>query len=162
MWVSSASVTATAAEGKAGRDQGGHAVACVPTSALPSQRVVGSACPGLWLKNPPTAPSQAVDGIFHVCRAFDDADVVHVEDRVDPMEGERAWQLVWDPKYACLPGHAAAAGALDPAGCGWVSRCRSHFSPTPADLEIVHSELRAKDIERIQGVIESLKKLIPR
>lgn len=30
---------------------------------------------------------QAVDGIFHVCRAFDDADVVHVEDRVDPVEG---------------------------------------------------------------------------
>ena len=29
----------------------------------------------------------AVDGIFHVCRAFDDADVVHVEDRVDPVEG---------------------------------------------------------------------------
>lgn len=31
----------------------------------------------------------AVDGIFHVCRAFDDADVVHVEDRVDPVEGEQ-------------------------------------------------------------------------
>ena len=29
----------------------------------------------------------AVDGIFHICRAFDDADVVHVEDRVDPVEG---------------------------------------------------------------------------
>ena len=28
----------------------------------------------------------AVDGIFHVCRAFEDADVVHVEDRVDPVE----------------------------------------------------------------------------
>jgi ribosome-binding ATPase YchF (GTP1/OBG family) len=27
----------------------------------------------------------AVDGIFHVCRAFEDADVVHVEDRVDPV-----------------------------------------------------------------------------
>ena len=31
---------------------------------------------------------QAVDGIFHVCRAFEDSDVVHVEDRVDPVEGE--------------------------------------------------------------------------
>ena len=28
---------------------------------------------------------QEVDGIMHVCRAFDDADVVHVEDRVDPV-----------------------------------------------------------------------------
>jgi len=36
---------------------------------------------------------QAVDGIFHVCRAFDDADVVHVEDRVDPVEG--GWLCVW-------------------------------------------------------------------
>lgn len=27
-----------------------------------------------------------VDGIFHVCRAFDDKDIVHVEDRVDPVE----------------------------------------------------------------------------
>ena len=27
----------------------------------------------------------AVDGIFHVCRAFEDVDVVHVEDRVDPV-----------------------------------------------------------------------------
>ncbi len=26
-----------------------------------------------------------VDGIFHVCRAFEDPDVVHVEDRVDPV-----------------------------------------------------------------------------
>lgn len=33
---------------------------------------------------------QAVDGIFHVCRAFEDADVVHVEDRVDPVEGKRS------------------------------------------------------------------------
>ncbi len=29
---------------------------------------------------------QEVDGIMHVCRAFEDADVVHVEDRVDPVE----------------------------------------------------------------------------
>jgi hypothetical protein len=28
---------------------------------------------------------RAVDGIVHVMRAFDDADIVHVEDRVDPV-----------------------------------------------------------------------------
>ena len=28
----------------------------------------------------------AVDGIFHVCRGFEDPDVTHVEDRVDPVE----------------------------------------------------------------------------
>ena len=27
----------------------------------------------------------AVDGILHVCRAFEDADVTHVEDRIDPV-----------------------------------------------------------------------------
>lgn len=27
----------------------------------------------------------AVDGIFHVLRAFEDPDVTHVEDRVDPV-----------------------------------------------------------------------------
>jgi len=37
----------------------------------------------------------AVDGIFHVCRAFDDADVVHVEDRVDPVEGEWGREKQW-------------------------------------------------------------------
>lgn len=26
-----------------------------------------------------------MDGLFHVMRAFDDADVIHVEDRVDPI-----------------------------------------------------------------------------
>jgi obg-like ATPase 1 len=45
----------------------------------------------------------AVDGIFHVCRAFEDPDVTHVEDRIDPV----------------------------------------------GDLEIIHSELRLKDIERL-------------
>lgn len=47
----------------------------------------------------------AVDGIYHVCRAFEDADVTHVEDRVDPV----------------------------------------------GDLDIIHSELRLKDIERLSG-----------
>lgn len=28
----------------------------------------------------------AVDGIYHVCRAFEDPDVTHVEDRVDPVQ----------------------------------------------------------------------------
>ena len=29
---------------------------------------------------------KAVDGIIHVMRAFDDPDVIHVEDRVDPID----------------------------------------------------------------------------
>ena len=28
----------------------------------------------------------AVDGIFHVLRTFEDADITHVEDRVDPVD----------------------------------------------------------------------------
>ena len=27
----------------------------------------------------------AVDGILHVCRAFEDPDVIHTEDRIDPV-----------------------------------------------------------------------------
>lgn len=54
-----------------------------------------------------------MDGIFHVCRAFEDPDVTHVEDRIDPV----------------------------------------------SDLDIIHSELRAKDIERMGGIIESFSKL---
>ena len=51
---------------------------------------------------------QAVDGIFHVCRAFEDPDVIHVEDRIDPVE----------------------------------------------DLEIIHAELRAKDLARVKTEYE--------
>ena len=55
----------------------------------------------------------AVDGIMHVCRAFEDSDVIHVEDRVDPV----------------------------------------------ADLEIIHQELRLKDLEKVNGIIESINKV---
>lgn len=50
----------------------------------------------------------AVDGIFHVLRTFEDPDITHVEDRVDPVD----------------------------------------------DMAIIHGELRAKDIERVNKVID--------
>lgn len=31
-----------------------------------------------------------------------------------------------------------------------------------ADLEIIHSELRLKDIERVEGIIESFRKMVNR
>lgn len=48
--------------------------------------LVKGAAEGEGLGNAFLSHIMAVDGIFHVCRAFDDADVVHVEDRVDPVE----------------------------------------------------------------------------
>lgn len=78
--------------------------------------LVKGAANGEGLGNAFLSHIAAVDGIFHVCRAFDDPDVVHVEDRVDPVE----------------------------------------------DLDIIHAELRAKDIERCNNAIEAVKKLIPR
>mmetsp|Transcript_13743 Transcript_13743/g.24099 ORF Transcript_13743/g.24099 Transcript_13743/m.24099 type:complete len:393 (+) Transcript_13743:85-1263(+) len=54
----------------------------------------------------------SVDGLFHVCRAFDDPDVIHVEDRVDPV----------------------------------------------ADLDIIHAELRLKDLAHVQSVMDALDK----
>ncbi|KAL4439237.1 hypothetical protein ABPG77_004139 [Micractinium sp. CCAP 211/92] len=75
--------------------------------------LVKGAAEGAGLGNAFLSNIAAVDGIFHVCRAFDDADVVHVEDRVDPVE----------------------------------------------DLDIIHSELRAKDVEWCQKIIENFKKM---
>ncbi|KAI8462511.1 MAG: P-loop containing nucleoside triphosphate hydrolase protein [Monoraphidium minutum] len=75
--------------------------------------LVRGAANGEGLGNAFLSHISAVDGIFHVTRAFDDPDVIHVEDRIDPV----------------------------------------------ADLEIIHSELRAKDKERLTGVIEALNKL---
>lgn len=48
--------------------------------------LVKGAAQGEGLGNAFLSHISAVDGIFHVCRAFDDAEVVHVEDRVDPVE----------------------------------------------------------------------------
>lgn len=56
---------------------------------------------------------QSVDGIMHVCRAFEDPDVTHIEDRVNPVE----------------------------------------------DLEIIHAELRAKDIERVTNHLQDVEKM---
>lgn len=91
-----------------------------PKSAVPAfleivdiAGLVRGAANGEGLGNAFLSHISAVDGIFHVCRAFDDPDVIHVEDRIDPV----------------------------------------------ADLDIIHAELRLKDKERLNGIIESLAKL---
>lgn len=66
------------------------------------------AAQGEGLGNAFLANITAVDGIFHVLRTFEDPDITHVEDRVDPVD----------------------------------------------DMQIIHAELRAKDIERVQKVID--------
>ena len=75
--------------------------------------LVKGASTGAGLGNAFLSNISAVDGIFHVCRAFEDPDVVHVEDRVNPVE----------------------------------------------DLEIIHAELRAKDVATVEKFIDSLEKL---
>lgn len=75
--------------------------------------LVRGAASGEGLGNAFLSHITAVDGIFHVCRGFEDADVVHTEDRVDPV----------------------------------------------ADLEIIHHELRLKDIERMEKHLESISKI---
>lgn len=47
--------------------------------------LVKGASGGAGLGNNFLSHIKAVDGIIHVMRAFDDADVIHVEDRVDPV-----------------------------------------------------------------------------
>lgn len=73
--------------------------------------LVKGAAEGEGLGNNFLSHIAAVDGIFHVLRAFEDPDVTHVEDRVDPV----------------------------------------------ADLEIIHGELRAKDLERISAQLAELE-----
>ena len=48
--------------------------------------LVKGASGGAGLGNAFLSHIKAVDGILHVMRAFDDADVIHVEDRVDPVD----------------------------------------------------------------------------
>lgn len=62
-----------------------------PASVVPAQLtvtdiagLVKGAAEGQGLGNAFLSHISAVDGIFHVCRAFDDKDVTHVEDSVDP------------------------------------------------------------------------------
>eukprot|EP00281_Chroomonas_sp_CCMP1168_P033013 CAMPEP_0206240152 /NCGR_PEP_ID=MMETSP0047_2-20121206/15783_1 /ASSEMBLY_ACC=CAM_ASM_000192 /TAXON_ID=195065 /ORGANISM="Chroomonas mesostigmatica_cf, Strain CCMP1168" /LENGTH=400 /DNA_ID=CAMNT_0053664909 /DNA_START=6 /DNA_END=1208 /DNA_ORIENTATION=+ len=65
--------------------------------------LVKGAAQGAGLGNAFLSHIRAIDGIVHVLRAFDDADIIHVEDRVDPV----------------------------------------------GDIEIITSELRAKDLESV-------------
>jgi hypothetical protein len=48
--------------------------------------LVKGAANGEGLGNAFLSHIAAVDGVFHVARAFEDVDVTHVEDRVDPVE----------------------------------------------------------------------------
>lgn len=48
--------------------------------------LVKGASEGKGLGNAFLSNIKQVDGIFHVLRAFDDSTVIHVEDRVDPIE----------------------------------------------------------------------------
>lgn len=55
--------------------------------------LVKNASQGEGLGNAFLSNIQAVDGIFHMCRAFSDADVTHVEGEVDPI---RDLEIIFD------------------------------------------------------------------
>eukprot|EP01023_Acetabularia_acetabulum_P019621 TRINITY_DN2000_c0_g1_i1.p1 TRINITY_DN2000_c0_g1~~TRINITY_DN2000_c0_g1_i1.p1 ORF type:complete len:390 (-),score=67.99 TRINITY_DN2000_c0_g1_i1:303-1472(-) len=78
--------------------------------------LVKGAADGQGLGNAFLSHIAAVDGIFHVCRTFEDPEITHVEDRVDPVD----------------------------------------------DLDIIHNELRLKDLERVNSTIAEIEKQIPR
>ena len=78
--------------------------------------LVKGASAGAGLGNAFLSHIKAVDGIMHVMRCFEDADVIHVEDRVDPVD----------------------------------------------DIEIITSELRAKDLEFMTKHKEGLEKDLSR
>ena len=78
--------------------------------------LVKGASTGAGLGNSFLSHIKAVDGIAHVMRCFEDADVIHVEDRVDPVD----------------------------------------------DIEIITSELRAKDLEFMSALKEKTEKEVTR
>ena len=57
----------------------------------------------------------AVDGIFHVCRGFEDTEVTHVEDRIDPVAD-------LDIIHGCAFLLALPVGTEDPGDRLWVQR----------------------------------------
>ena len=78
--------------------------------------LVKGASEGQGLGNAFLSHIQAVDGIFHMCRAFANDEITHVEGRIDPV----------------------------------------------ADLEIIHQELRLKDLSIVTNKIESMRKNVER
>jgi obg-like ATPase 1 len=78
--------------------------------------LVKGAASGAGLGNAFLSHIRAVDGIFHMVRAFSDPDVIHVEGEIDPVR----------------------------------------------DMEIIHEELRLKDIEFLNKQLEQLNKVAGR
>ncbi len=62
-----------------------HIVCVVTLTAAQLSFVPRGAAQGEGLGNAFLSHISAVDGIYHVCRAFEDVDVTHVEDRIDPV-----------------------------------------------------------------------------
>eukprot|EP00672_Neobodo_designis_P025844 CAMPEP_0174851070 /NCGR_PEP_ID=MMETSP1114-20130205/21395_1 /TAXON_ID=312471 /ORGANISM="Neobodo designis, Strain CCAP 1951/1" /LENGTH=392 /DNA_ID=CAMNT_0016085575 /DNA_START=42 /DNA_END=1220 /DNA_ORIENTATION=+ len=94
-----------------------------PASKVPAQLhvrdiagLVSGASTGLGLGNAFLSHISEVDGIFHMCRAFDDVDVTHVEGEVDPTR----------------------------------------------DLDIIFSELVAKDLQSVNKTMDALKPVVAR
>ncbi|KAI9610125.1 hypothetical protein H4Q26_007124 [Puccinia striiformis f. sp. tritici PST-130] len=90
-----------------------------PTNKIPAfltcidiAGLTAGASTGAGLGNAFLSHVRAVDGIFQVVRAFDDAEVIHVEGDVDPLR----------------------------------------------DMEIIHNELKLKDIEWVEKHYETIKK----
>lgn len=96
---------------------------CSPKSRVPAvltvfdiAGLIKGASEGAGLGNAFLANIAAVDGIFHLCRAFPSSEVVHVDGEVNPVR----------------------------------------------DLDVIHGELRAKDIAQASGWIEKNSKNIER
>lgn len=94
-----------------------------PASRVPAQLhvrdiagLVAGASTGLGLGNAFLSHISEVDGIFHMCRAFDDTEITHVEGEVDPVR----------------------------------------------DLEIIFSELVAKDLQSVDALKAKLAPIVAR
>jgi len=94
-----------------------------PASKVPAQLhvrdiagLVAGASTGLGLGNAFLSHIAEVDGIFHMCRAFEDTEITHVEGEVDPTR----------------------------------------------DLDIIFTELIAKDLQAVSALMDKLKPIVDR
>ena len=93
--------------------------------------LIKGASTGAGLGNAFLSHIQAVDGIFHVVRAFENADVTHVEDSVDPARGEAIRH-----RYHPTPTHPPTLQTLTPSPPSCVPRTWSMWpaSEQPGSL----------------------------
>ena len=115
--------------------------------------LVKGAAEGAGLGNAFLSHISAVDGILHVCRAFANDDIIHVEGEPSSPTSLHQNRV---PATAYRPTLADANSLFL-----WCGRCAGSVDPI-RDLDIIHGELLKKDIALVSGKVEASRKNVER